>query len=196
MVFPICRQSDFFLLEPLSTITPTVTLLETPVGIAVASNGDIWVANFGGASVMKFTAGSSGNASVAVTLAGANTMINLPSYLALDAAGNLYVSNDGSGVSPPTSDAILIFASGSNGDVAPNAILSGSNTHLDLPTGLAFDHQHNLFAANYSNPANPTGPGPSLLKFKRGSSGNVFPSTKIADPNTHLSQPAGIFLAP
>jgi hypothetical protein len=51
--------------------------------------------HFSGASVMKFAAGSSGDVPAAITIAGASTMIDLPSYLTLDHADNLYVSNDG-----------------------------------------------------------------------------------------------------
>lgn len=193
LVFPAGASGN---VAPLTAITPTTTPLQTPVGITVASNGDIWVANFGGASVMKFTAGSSGDVPAAATLAGSNTMIDLPSYVALDSTGNLYVSNDGAGATPPTTDAILIFPAGSNGNVAPASTITGPSTQLDLPTGLAFDSNGNLFVANCSNPSAPNDPGPSLVQFGAGASGNVFPIRSIAGPATDLSRPAGIFFAP
>jgi hypothetical protein len=181
---------------PLAAITPTTTPLTTPVGVTVASNGDIWVANFGGASVMKFTAGSNGDVPAAATLAGANTMIDVPSYVAIDSAGNLCVSNDGAAFTPPTTDAILIFPPGSDGNVAPSSTISGSNTQLDLPTGLVFDTKGDLFVANYSNPSAPDDPGPSLVEFGPGRSGNIFPLRFISGASTHLSRPAGMFFVP
>jgi hypothetical protein len=46
----------------------------------------------------------------------------------VDSSGNIYVTNHGA---TPDLDAILIFASGAHGNVAPMADITGSNTGLN-----------------------------------------------------------------
>jgi hypothetical protein len=73
------------------------------------------------------------------------TQLNLPSGIAVDSIGNIYVANDGSlsgGV-----DTVTIYPPGSNGNVAPamlingtvtsSAVISGILTGLNQPAGLA-----------------------------------------------------------
>jgi hypothetical protein len=79
------------------------------------------------------------------TISGPLTQLNLPSGIAVDSSGNIYVANDGS--SGGSIDTITIYPPGSNGNVAPamlingtvtsGAVISGSLTALSQPTGIA-----------------------------------------------------------
>jgi len=69
------------------------------------------------------------------TISGPLTQLDLPSGIAVDSGGNIYVANDGSdgnGV-----DMIAVYPPGSNGNVAPTFTISGSLTGLSQPVGIA-----------------------------------------------------------
>jgi len=89
-------------------------------------------------------------------IAGPHTGLVLPNGIALDASHNIYVLDAGvsfgvgvrpgerrgvpvgGSVSVKTGrDRILIFPSGSSGDVAPSGSISGGFTGLDFPQGIA-----------------------------------------------------------
>jgi hypothetical protein len=114
--------------------------------------------------------------------------------LALDAAGNIYVTND------RASNSITVYPAGSKGDVAPKAIISGSNTGLSTPRGIAIDSSGNIYVANASDGVvldgveediNETGPA-TITVYPPGSNGNVKPFKTITGPLTSLAHPEGI----
>jgi hypothetical protein len=116
----------------------------------------------GNASVTVYSPGSAGDEKPIATISGPNTGITSPHGISLDANGNIYVLNlgpvtafgGGHGLGARTSHAvgvpkagslelkggregILMFAPGSNGDVAPFASIAGPLTGLDNPGALA-----------------------------------------------------------
>jgi hypothetical protein len=141
-------------------LTPTNTIsgnssgnqtgFNNPSGIALDSGGNIYVTNDGSASggvdsVTIYAYGGRGNIAPMATISGPLTQLNLPSGIAVDSSGNIYVANDGS--SGGSIDTITIYPPGSNGNVAPamlingtvtsGAVISGSLTVLSQPTGIA-----------------------------------------------------------
>jgi hypothetical protein len=73
-----------------------------------------------------------------------------------------------------------------SGNVAPQAILSGGNTGINQPGGLAFDPSGNLYIANIN--------GNSITVYARGAAGgNATPTATIAGSNTGLSGPYAVF---
>jgi hypothetical protein len=100
------------------------------------------------------------------------TSISGPSSpLAADAAGDLYVGTWVCVNGHDCASAILQFAPGSSGNVAPAAVLSGPNTELpESITGIALDPQGNPYAVGNSN-----SPIFNVLKFAAGSSGDAAP---------------------
>jgi len=70
--------------------------------------------------------GASGNVAPARTISGINTGLNSPAGIALDSAGNLYVTNN-------SGNSITVFAPGATGNVAPARTISGGSTGLSLP---------------------------------------------------------------
>ncbi|MFZ0335672.1 MAG: hypothetical protein WA855_13165 [Candidatus Acidiferrales bacterium] len=103
---------------PTSTLTGPKTMVDDPVGLAVDSVGNIYVANDSGAngpSIVEFSAGSTGNTAPVRVIAGSTTTLSGIGNLTVDGAGNIYV------VSGQT---VLKFAPSENGDVAPSATIA------------------------------------------------------------------------
>ncbi len=127
----------------------------------------------------------------------APTGIVSPSGVAVDASGKIYVTNSPGQFGGPS--AITIYAKGSNGSVAPIAAISGSNTGLTAPQGIALDSSGKVYVADGGNP-NPACPcspiQPSVFVYAAGSSGNIAPIATIGGSNTFLafspSSPLGI----
>jgi sugar lactone lactonase YvrE len=95
----------------------------------------------------------------------------------------VYVSNVLS-FSPPYTGAVNYYAVGSNGNVAPSAVISGSNTALTLVNGIAVDNSGEIYVANSDTN--------SIVGFAPGSSGNVTPNVVISGSDTGLASPIGM----
>ena len=91
-----------------------------------------YVANTGSNTITVFTTDDTGNVAPTLTIGGANTGLDQPQGILLDATGVLLVTS----VNPPR---ILVFAAHAVGDVAPIASIVGANTGLVQPKGLALD---------------------------------------------------------
>jgi sugar lactone lactonase YvrE len=139
--------------------------LSTPLGLAFDASANLFVANNGSGTIMKFTPDAVGSV-FATGLSG-------PSGLAFDRAGNLFVNASGSIMKFTPEGVGSVFASGvgaiglafdsggnlyaaNNGggtiikftpDGSSSVLVSG----LSAPEGLAFDHAGNLFVAEIGN---------------------------------------------
>lgn len=187
------------------TRTGDKTGLKSPLGLAVDAANKLYVLNeFGagsGGSITIYPPGADGNVAPEATIAdGASkrTQLNSPAGLALDAAGNVYVTNDGG------SNSITVYAAGSKGDVAPKAVISGSDTGLDTPRGIAIDSNGNIYVANArdgvvtdegEDDSDSSQKAPATITvYPAGSNGNVKPIATITGPLTSLAHPEGIAL--
>lgn len=151
--------------------SPTAAKLNQPRGVAVDSAGNVYIADTGNNRVRKVTSGTittiAGTGQDASSRAGgpaATIPVSEPSGLAIDAAGNLYLSETGTGrISKlDTRGQITPFAGTFNynfssiGDNGP-----ALNATLGSPEGLAFDAAGNLYYAdaylNRIRKINPTG---------------------------------------
>lgn len=131
---------------PAATITGVNTLLANPQGIAFDSFGRLYVAinNPLGVSdaVLVFSPPLSGNIAPTNILCGPNTGVNNPTGVAVNASGTLFVVNSAFG---PTPGYATTFASNNIGGGTactgpfPNAAVSGANTGLVNPTGIALN---------------------------------------------------------
>ncbi len=117
--------------KPSRTISGLRTGLDDPNGIAVGTDNNIYVVN-GTGSITVYAAGAQGNVAPIRTIAGSNTGLSGPSSygiypqgVAVDANDAVYTTVTCGGSTCPDArpnnvGEILTFASGSDGNVAPN----------------------------------------------------------------------------
>ena len=182
-VYPALGQSVGLPNEvPLATISGTNTGLSYPQGIALDSSDDIYVADT--SSVFVYPAGSKGNAvpSSATISTTMTTGLGWPQGIALDSTGKIYVADDGPGASGPGS--VFVYPAGSKANAAPTATISGTNTGLSYPQGIALDSTGKIYVADEG--------AVSVFVYSAGSNGNVAPTTTISGSNTELDTPEGI----
>ena len=106
---------------PIATISGAATDMSNPLGVAVDSSGNIYVAQNSGNAITVYAAGSNGNVAPIRTITGSKTGLGgglaSPYSLALDSNGNIYVTSFVPGFSIYGS--LSVFAAGANGNVAP-----------------------------------------------------------------------------
>lgn len=124
---------------PTPTPSPTATPTPNP-----AATGKLYVSNSGNASILRFDNAfvANGNASPAATISGANTTLNSPSFMTLDAAADrLYVANTGD-----LSVVIFDGVSTKTGivNIAPTRTIAGVATGLLQPTDVALDKSRDM----------------------------------------------------
>lgn len=169
---------------PVGVLAGTQTQLGGSAGMALASDGTLYVSNTGAnptyfdGSITIYAPGAQGNVAPTRVIAGHNTGLVDPVGLALDSAGYLYVANgyfitDQTGNNTFTGE-ILVFAPGANGDVAPVRTISGSNTLFTGPAyGIAVDSQGWIYVTDRD-----------ILVFAPGANGDIAPSQHIVNPDS------------
>jgi hypothetical protein len=186
---------------PERTITPAglEVLANNPISaLALDASGNLYVAAavavgsgptgriYSGISVFSPTA--NGGAAPSRVLAGSATTMGTSNQIALDSMGNIYIAN----VNPLGPASILIFKSGATGNVAPDSILSGSNTTIYYAQGVAVDSAGNIYVASLAQNTIPNSPPlggtPSILEFGAGSTGNVAPTRIISGSATTMGE--------
>ncbi|MGD0118940.1 MAG: NHL repeat-containing protein [Candidatus Binatus sp.] len=167
---------------PIASISGDATGFAYPIGLALDSGRNIYVANGDTAnagdnlkyyaSITVYKAGSKGNASPTAIIAGDNTDLDYPKGIAVDSSGNLYATGGLNGVGP----SINFYPAGSDGNVSPTAFIGGADTGLDGASGIAFDSDGTLYVANASGGVEYSG---SITVYPAGSRGDAVPTTTI-----------------
>lgn len=183
LVYPAGATGD---VPPAFTLSGAQTNLHRPFGIALDGSGNIFVTNAtgglpGGRSVTVYSAGASGNTAPTATIAGSRTLLSFPQGIAVDAIDNIYVADLGS----CTAGAILVFAAGANGNVAPKAVITGPHTGLRGVTGVAVDSVGTIYATNFTG----VFPNDSVTVYPLGANGDVTPTRTITGGLTGLVDP-------
>ncbi|HKW76979.1 MAG TPA: beta-propeller fold lactonase family protein, partial [Terriglobales bacterium] len=154
--------------------SPAPSPSPTPSG---SPQGLIYATNESGNAIVCFSNGftANGDQIPATVISGANTHLNKPEYLALDAtADRLFVANLGG-------SSILVFdqISTKTGDAPPSREITGPTTNLIQPVDLAYDKARDmLYVAD----------GPDILVFNSASTANGdAPSTRDIQPGFAVS---------
>jgi sugar lactone lactonase YvrE len=174
---------------PTLNITGSNTGLIDPHRTALDASGNIYVTDYDNNSVSVFAATATGNIAPTVTISGVNTGLNGPNGIAIDSKGNIYVANSFGGSSNVGS--ITVFAAGATGNATPTATITGSNTGLSSPNGLALDSKGNIYVVNESGSNNGT-----VTEYAASPTGtiNVAPTTTISGASTGLNDPHALAL--
>jgi sugar lactone lactonase YvrE len=127
---------------PINTVQGSSTFLAGPIGIAFDSAGDVFVVNSqldssGLFELLEFGPNPTGNQGPIRRIGGSATLLNNPQYVAVDGAGNAYVTNIANNL-------ITIFGPGASGNVAPLVSFSGNCAQ---PDGIALDGAKNIYVA-------------------------------------------------
>ncbi len=165
-------------------ITAVVAALMSPVWasaqvtcLPAAAHGRI------GIECLQLT--DTGNVTSDVSISGSNTMLTTGTLRSVwvDRAGNYYASLD-------DTDAILWFAAGVNGNVAPSSTITGSNFTSGHPYRIITDASGNIWSASYTSS--------TVAKYAPCASGtcNTSPSVILGGSNSQLSGPDAIAFDP
>jgi 6-phosphogluconolactonase (cycloisomerase 2 family) len=183
-VYPRTANGDA---APIRKLSGAATGLEFPTGVVVdTEHAELLVANNAGNSITVYSRTASGNVAPLRILTGAGTGLNSPRDLALDPEHDeLVVTNtDGSG---PNNSFITVYDRAASGNTGPKRTLSGPDTELDNPLGVAVDAVHDeLVVTNYNSNV--------ITVYPRTASGNTAPIRTLSGPETGLGSPIGLVL--
>ena len=128
----------------------------TPIGVAVDSSGNVYVADMGNHKIRKITP-----AGVVTTLAGSGSegsadgtglaaRFNAPNLLAIDSSGNVYVAEGGNNkIRKITSTGVVTTLAGSGSQGSANG--TGLAASFNTPIGVAVDSSGNVYVADMGN---------------------------------------------
>ncbi|GAC1405179.1 MAG: hypothetical protein NVSMB64_09590 [Candidatus Velthaea sp.] len=149
----------------------------TPAPMLYAAN---FSGNTGAASITVYPATAHGNVAPLRKIQGSSTKLNAPYGVTHDSFCNIWVGD----ALPGSGAAVLYkFAAGANGNVAPVATVTGSNTGLSGPSQLGSDRTDHVYVANQNGSGN-------ILVFPSTANGNIAPSRIIT--SSAISQPYGV----
>ncbi|MGH7812613.1 MAG: LamG-like jellyroll fold domain-containing protein, partial [Candidatus Binataceae bacterium] len=154
---------------PTATPTPTLTRTATPTITATSMATPTPTVTKTATSTATPTATGTLTPTITATLTATPTPTATSTTLCTPAA--FYVANSGN-------DSISVYSASDSGNSTPNAVISGSNTGLDFPVGVAVDTSGNIYVINSP------GPGGSINVYPAGSNGNVAPNNATSCSDT------------
>jgi hypothetical protein len=170
---------------PLRTIIGALTELAQPIGLAVDTvNDEVLVANENSITVYNRTA--SGNVAPKRIISGPATGLLNPAGLAVDTVNReIVVANTSFITDPENPSSLTVYRRTASGDVAPKRTISGVDTKLAQPIGLAVETVNDEVLVTNER---------SITVYSRTAEGNVAPKRTIEGPLTELDHPLGLGL--
>lgn len=164
--------------KPIETIAGKKTGLRLPMKLTFDSSGNAYVPDETG-EVFVYAAGAFGDVAPKEIIYGAKTGLDTPEQIAVDGSGNIYVANYESGYGKAGS--VTVYAATASGDQAPIRTISGKNTQITNPSGIALDASGNIYVSCGA-----------ILVFAANANGDVKPIREISGSKTGLRGPTGI----
>jgi hypothetical protein len=129
-----------------------------PYAVAIDASGNVYVADSGNNNVRKVTAGGSvstlaGNAGLTGSADGTGSaaLFDQPQGIAVDAAGNVYVSDtNNSTIRKITAAGVVTTLAGAAGQTG-SSDGTGASARFSYPFGLAVDAVGNIYVADFDN---------------------------------------------
>ena len=154
--------------QPTARIAGANTGLTAPSAIALDSHGFIYVTNVSDSqekpdSIVVYAPGSNGNAAPARVISGPATLLSEPDGIAVDSSGNTFVTSRQSEGGSCCHAAVLIYAPGAAGNVAPIESIDGDCAKLTMSGGIALGPNGNIYVTN----PNPGGPEQGIVVFNK-----------------------------
>jgi hypothetical protein len=161
-----------------------VAAFKNPTGIAVGSDGRVYISSQGDSSVVVYAPGARGLARPIRRIGPGSGLVS-PEGIALDSRGGLLVASGqhrtvGKG-------SITVYAPGATGDAAPVRVIAGVHTGLDQPSAIAVGPRGRLIVVNgpRTNVVNSNGimrgVGSEVLVFDATAAGDARPAQALLD---------------
>ena len=171
-------------------VAATTSELNFPFGIALDSSGNLYIGDQINSRIRKVAGGTistvAGNGTpgfLGDTAAATSAELDVPSGVAVDSSGNLYISDTDNHVVRKVTSAGTITTYAGNYSLGPGGtgdLGLAINAQLSSPTGLAVDAAGNLYIADTAN---------SRIRKVTASSGNI---TSISTGSAILRSPKGV----
>jgi sugar lactone lactonase YvrE len=171
-----------------------VTGFSEPQGVAVsAENGTVYIADANGGKVYIWNGVNGPTASMLPTVSTAPVTLQFPEDVAIDGAGDLFISDWGP--DPPAAAGKIVVVP-ANKAIAPYILATGSV--LEHPLALAFDANGNLYISDagplglYATSAQPgfvvkiPPAGGPISKLNTSAANLVYPANLVTDPAGNL----------
>ena len=136
----------------------TAALLDTPTGVAVDAAGNLYIADSHNARIRKVSGGIVTTAAGTGTVGfsgdggpGTSAQLALPSAVALDANGNLYIADTNNNCVRKLSGTTITTVAGTTEQFFTGDGGLAVQAALDHPTGIAVDASSNLYIADRQN---------------------------------------------
>ncbi len=142
--------------------TGTAARFTSPSGVAVDSEGNVYVADFNNHAIRKITtagvvttlAGSTSGTTGSVDGTGTAARFNYPAGIAVDSRGNLFVADRSNhAIRKITSAGVVTTLAGSTSRSFGFVDGIGTAARFDYPAGIAIDSAGNIFVADSTNNA-------------------------------------------
>jgi hypothetical protein len=146
--------------------------------------GNLYVSNYGGGpnggGVVVFPPASSGDTVPETGITSSFTELDSPSGIATG-AGNIFVTNQSGGSGGQGS--VSVYSVGNYAAAPPEAVITGDDTGLDSPFGVAADSAGNIAVLNSNN---------TITEHPAGSTGDALPNATISFDANGKNQPVGL----